>query len=47
VFENDMSRRMFGAKKEDVTGDCRKLLNEELHNSHTKTLRMNRASRMI
>jgi hypothetical protein len=34
VFENRVLRRIFGPKKE-VTGDCRKLHNEELHNLYS------------
>jgi hypothetical protein len=29
-------RRIFGPKRDDVTGDWRKLHNEELHNLYTK-----------
>jgi hypothetical protein len=32
VFENRVMRRIFGRKKDEVTGGCRKLHNEELHN---------------
>jgi hypothetical protein len=32
VFGNRVLRRIFGLKGEEVTGDWRKLLNEELHN---------------
>jgi hypothetical protein len=32
VFENRMLRRIFGSKRDEVTGDWRKLHNEELHN---------------
>jgi hypothetical protein len=32
VFENRVLRRMFGPKRDEVTGDWRKLHNEELHN---------------
>jgi hypothetical protein len=32
VFENRVPRRIFGPKRDDVTGDWRKLHNEELHN---------------
>jgi hypothetical protein len=32
VFENRVLRRIFGPKRDDVTGDWRKLHNEELHN---------------
>jgi hypothetical protein len=31
VFENKVLRRIFGPKRDEVTGDWRKLLNEELH----------------
>jgi hypothetical protein len=32
VFENRVIRRIFGPKRDEVAGDCRKLHNEELHN---------------
>jgi hypothetical protein len=32
VFENRTLRRIFGPKRDAVTGGCRKLYNEELHN---------------
>jgi hypothetical protein len=31
VFENRVLRRIFGSKREEVTGGWRKLHNEELH----------------
>jgi hypothetical protein len=31
VFENRVLRRMFGPKRDEVTGECKKLHNEELH----------------
>jgi hypothetical protein len=31
VFENRVLRRIFGAKRDEVTGGWRKLHNEELH----------------
>jgi hypothetical protein len=31
VFENRVLRRMFGSKRDEVTGDWRKLHNEELN----------------
>jgi hypothetical protein len=31
VFENTVLRRMFGPKQDEVTGEWRKLHNEELH----------------
>jgi hypothetical protein len=35
VFENRMLRRIFGPKRDEVTGDWRKLHNEELHNLYS------------
>jgi hypothetical protein len=35
VFENRVLRRIFGPKRVEVTEDCRKLHNEELHNSYS------------
>jgi hypothetical protein len=32
VFDNRVLRRVFGPKRDEVTGDWRKLHNEELHN---------------
>jgi hypothetical protein len=32
VFENRVLRRIFGTKRDEVTGEWRKLYNEELHN---------------
>jgi hypothetical protein len=32
VFDNRVLRRIFGPKRDVVTGVCRKLHNEELHN---------------
>jgi hypothetical protein len=32
VFENRVLRRIFGPKGDEVTGETRKLHNEELHN---------------
>jgi hypothetical protein len=34
VFENSLLRRVFGLKRDEVTGSRRKLHNEELHNLH-------------
>jgi hypothetical protein len=34
VSENRVLRRIFGPKREEVTGEWRKLHNEELHNLH-------------
>jgi hypothetical protein len=35
VFENRVLRRIFGPKRDGVTGDWRKLHNEELHNLYS------------
>jgi hypothetical protein len=35
VFENRVLRRIFGPKRDKVTGGPRKLLNEELHNLYS------------
>jgi hypothetical protein len=35
VFENRVLRRIFGPKRDEVTGDWRKLHNEELHNLYS------------
>jgi hypothetical protein len=35
VFENRMLRRIVGLKRDEVTGDWRKLYNEELHNLYS------------
>jgi hypothetical protein len=32
VFENRVLRRIFGPKRDEVTGEWRKLHHEELHN---------------
>jgi hypothetical protein len=35
VFENRVLRRTFGPKRVEVTGDLRKLHNDELHNLYS------------
>jgi hypothetical protein len=35
VFGNRMLRRIFGLKRDEVTGGCRKLHNKELHNLYS------------
>jgi hypothetical protein len=35
VFENRVPRRIFGPKRGEVTGEWRKLHNEELHNLYS------------
>jgi hypothetical protein len=48
VFENRLLRRIFGLKKDEVTGGWRKLHNEELHNLYTlpSIIRMIKSRRM-
>jgi hypothetical protein len=43
VFENRVLRRIFGPRREEVTGGGRKLRNEEPHNLHSSP----RAIRMV
>jgi hypothetical protein len=35
LFENRVLRRIFGPKRDEVTGERRKLHNEELHNLYS------------
>jgi hypothetical protein len=48
LFENMVLRRIFGLKRDEVTGDWRKLHNEELHrlNSSPSIIRMIKSRRM-
>jgi hypothetical protein len=48
VFENGVLRRIFGPRRDEVTGDWRKLHNEELHNlySSQSIIRMTKTRRM-
>jgi hypothetical protein len=48
VFKNSVLRRIFGLKRDEVIGDWRKLLNEELHNLYflPSIIRMMKSSRM-
>jgi hypothetical protein len=49
MFENRVLRRIFGSKREEVTGDWRKLHNEELHNLYSSPgiIRMMKSRRML
>jgi hypothetical protein len=40
VFENRVLRRIFGLKRDEVTGEWRKLHNEELHDLYSSPRRM-------
>jgi hypothetical protein len=48
VFENRVLRIIFGPKRDEVTGDWRKLHNEELHNLYSppSIIRTNKSRRM-
>jgi hypothetical protein len=48
VFENKMLRRIFGSKREEVAGGCRRLHNGELHNvySSSNIIRVTKSWRM-
>jgi hypothetical protein len=38
VFENRVLRRIYGPKRDEVTGEWRKLYNEELHNLYSSDI---------
>jgi hypothetical protein len=48
MFENRVLRRMFGPKRDKVTGGWRKLLHEELHSMYSlpSTIRILKSLRM-
>jgi hypothetical protein len=48
VFENRVLRRIFALKRDEVTGDWRKLHNEELHYLYSmpNIIRMIKSSRL-
>jgi hypothetical protein len=48
VFENRVLRWIFGPKRDEVTGEWRKLLNEELHDLYSSPdiIRIMKARRM-
>jgi hypothetical protein len=48
VFENRVLTRIFGPRRDELTGDWRKLHNEEFHNSYStpNIIRMIKSRRM-
>ena len=48
VFQNRVLRKIFGPKRDEVTGDLRKLHNEELNDLYSSPtiVRMNKSRRM-
>jgi hypothetical protein len=46
VFENRVPRRIFGPKRDEVTGEWRKLHNEELHNLSPDIIRQVKSKQM-
>jgi hypothetical protein len=48
VFENRVLRKIFGPKREEVAGDCRRLHNEVLHilNASTNIIQVIKSRRM-
>jgi hypothetical protein len=48
VLENRVLRRIFGPKRDEVMGECRKLYNEELHDlySSPSIIRIMKSRRM-
>jgi len=48
VFENSVLRRIFGSKRDEVTGEWRKIHNEELNNMYSPNIvRVIQSRRMI
>jgi hypothetical protein len=48
VFENRVLRRIFGRKRDEVTGECRKLHSEELYDRYClpNTFRLNKSRKI-
>jgi hypothetical protein len=44
VFENSILRRILGPKRDEVTGEWRKLHNEELHNLYSSQISLGKSS---
>jgi hypothetical protein len=47
VFENRVLRRIFGPKRDEVTGGCRRLHKDELHNVHSSNINRMMKSRSM
>jgi hypothetical protein len=47
VFENSVLRKIFGPKRDEVTGEWRKIHNEELHNLYSTNIIRKIKSRRI
>jgi hypothetical protein len=47
VFENRVLRRIFGPKRDGVTGGWRKLHNEELHNLYSSNKQTNKQTNSV
>jgi hypothetical protein len=43
MFENKVLRRIFGPKRDEVTGEWRKLHNDELHNLYLSPISLGKA----
>jgi hypothetical protein len=46
VFENRVLKRIFGPRRDEVTGDWKKLHNGELHKLHSSPNRMIKSRKM-
>jgi hypothetical protein len=46
VYENRLLRTIFGPKRDEVTGELRKLQNEELNDLYSQNIRMIKSRRM-
>jgi hypothetical protein len=44
VFENRVLRRIFGPNRDEVTGEWRKLHNEELHHLYSSQISLGKSS---
>jgi hypothetical protein len=44
VFENKVLRRIYGPKRDEVTGEWRKLHSEELHNLYSSQISSRRSN---